>query len=1493
MTVPYTELNGSSVVSLGSGDSNQSSLQKKNLLLNIATATQGNKGDYRVLWTPNDNKPPTNMQRFRAFVETRHKTTLKSYADLRKWSIDNVELFWKDVWDFVEIRYLTPPTTILEPGKTMDQIPEWFQGATLNYAENLLRNRDDRPALISTGERLNRVTITHAQLYTSVRNVSLALRRANIQVGDRIAAYLPNSHHAVICMLACATVGAVWCSVSPELGSKGTLDRLSQVQPKMLFCVEFVVENGVTYVQSERLVEIVAGLPSLQQVIIVPCDIVRPENTVTIDKSIALASFLKIVTSTPSIKEDFRFEYLPFSHPVIISFSSGVSGKIRCVVHSAGGMLLQHRKEHCIHGSVSKSDVMLYYASTSKMAWYWQVAALAEGATVILFEGSPLRPDAGVLFKLVEAYRITKLGITAQYLRSIREANISPSSSYNLSSLDAIYSSGSPLQADEFTYIYNSISSTAMVSSIVGSSETCSLFGAHNTDLPVVKGQVQCRALGVAIEVWDEYGNSVVDMPGELVCTKPTPCMPTKLWNDPDGQLYHEYFRQIHGRSVWVFGDEAILDSVVEGLIMIGPSDGSLNQNGLRFGPSELYSIMNDFTEEVADSIAVGYKPQPGLVEASKVVMFIRMRPNQQFSATLASRIKICIRDQLTIAHVPAVIMPVQEIPYTQPGQRAEILVTKILAGEHFSESTPISNPESLDFFFELSLPATANPCISALPIPLDNTLALEISETATTLTNRPDLNGLDFPFVDAGFDSLTILRLKFYLRERKNFLADADHLLKDGTSPVSVAAEAKLAASEKDSVRGRRARKGLPLPIPPSPVGSVPGTTLVGETTTSDVDGVIIAPSTPSGVSKDMETRSAMSPAHLTWKAQSTYDLPDAARRYAGALIPRTCYWIPGLAGYVRQRVNFESNVALLEKVFVKVDGKPAWVEGGRLKAALIRLMELHPALRTSINYKAADTLSPKLARAIMPITKQAELNSPEASFELIKTNADKIRDIDSVHKLVKRTLSRGEKMVVAVWSSNINYVIVGFSQTVCDMETRRLYKSHLVKLYEDGDRKDIIQHKLLDYNLINTTASSRLDKLPKDHEVTQAALGLIQNGAGASRFSIDILVPKSIESDSVMAALTVAILEFVRPAMVNDFATYMGFSSVINVAKEGYSGNGLVDTYQVVNLPDTLTFEKCIAAFKERRTYLVSDNLDTPKRYKNHVFFSFRVHSSPYPETRVRSIRGGDNNGGAKWMPFMGAVVVYIDIWPDEERMTVSVMVRKGLKKGVARTLGGKCQDLLWEHPALRTSINYKAADTLSPKLARAIMPITKQAKLNPPEASFKLIKTNADKIRDIDSVHKLVKRTLSRGEKMVVAVWSSNINYVIVGFSQTVCDMETRRLYKSNLVKLYEDGDRKDIIQHKLQQPHSNNRIITSHKLPKDHEVTQAAHGLIQYGAGASRFSTEILVPRSIESDSVYVMAALNVAILEFVQPTLANYVATYMGFASFIVLKDGHR
>ncbi|MFD1218473.1 acetoacetate--CoA ligase [Microbulbifer celer] len=641
------------------------------------------------LWQPSaDAIAKTQMDQFRQFVNRQHQLSLADYHALYQWSVEQREQFWSALWAFSEVIASERGDSVLGA----DTMPgaEWFPGAKLNFAENLLRYRDDRAALVERLENGARRELSYRELYDRVEQLASALVEAGVGKGDRVAGFMPNIIDTVVAMLATTSLGAVWTSCSPDFGINGVLDRFGQVAPKVLFACEGYFYNGKTLDSLPRLEEIVARIDSIEKLVVVPVARSAEETGQAIaglDKAVSLHDFAGAAPARA-----LTFEQTEFNHPLYIMYSSGTTGVPKCIVHGVGGTLLQHIKEHRLHTDINRDDTLFYFTTCGWMMWNWLVSGLACGATLVLFDGSPFYPAAEGLWDMADAEGISVFGTSAKYIAALEKAEVKPRESHRLEKLRAVLSTGSPLAHEGFRYVYRDIKSDVCLSSISGGTDIVSCFALGNPTLPVYPGELQCRGLGMAVEVWDDDGKPVQGEKGELVCAKSFPCMPIGFWNDPEGSKYHSaYFENWPG--VWAHGDYA---EITEhgGVIIYGRSDAVLNPGGVRIGTAEIYRQVEK-VEEVLDSICIGQEWRDDV----RVVLFVVLREGVTMDDELVQKIRTTIRANTTPRHVPAKVIQVADIPRTISGKIVELAVRNVVHGKPVKNQEALANPEALKLF--------------------------------------------------------------------------------------------------------------------------------------------------------------------------------------------------------------------------------------------------------------------------------------------------------------------------------------------------------------------------------------------------------------------------------------------------------------------------------------------------------------------------------------------------------------------------------------------------------------------------------------------------------------------------------------------------------------------------------------------------------------------------------------------------------------------------
>ena len=629
------------------------------------------------------------MNQFRLFVNKKYAIELGNYQDLYNWSVNEINHFWEAVWSFGNPVVSKEYQHVVDDDSKMPGA-KWFSGARLNFAENLLPRRDNHTAILSRGEGKEDRQISYIELYSEVEKMAAALRDAGVKQNDRVAGFLPNIPEAVVAMLGAASLGAVWSSSSPDFGIKGVLDRFRQIEPKVLFAADGYQYNGKRINSLDKLKEILTELPSVEKVVVVPFESENPDLS-GINKGVLYGEFL------PAEAPSLEFEQLPFDHPLYIMYSSGTTGLPKSIVHGAGGTLLQHMKELRLHGDINDKETVFYFTTCGWMMWNWLVSNLALGATIVLYDGSPFHPDSSAMWQMAEEFGITVFGTSAKFIAACQGYGLVPKDRHDLSLIKTILSTGSPLVEESYDYVYTSIKEDVQLSSITGGTDIVSSFAGGNAMLPVYRGEIQCRALGMKVESFDDAGKPLINQKGELVCTRAFPSMPVNFWNDPDGSKFHNaYFSDYPG--VWTHGDYILINDH-GGVIVFGRSDATLNPAGVRIGTAEIYRVVEAFPE-IEDSLAVGQQWEGD----ERVILFVKMNEGKQFTKDLEKKLTDVIRNSCSPRHVPAKTVPVPDIPYTINGKKVEIAVKKILHGSEALNKDALANPESLLFFSDLEV---------------------------------------------------------------------------------------------------------------------------------------------------------------------------------------------------------------------------------------------------------------------------------------------------------------------------------------------------------------------------------------------------------------------------------------------------------------------------------------------------------------------------------------------------------------------------------------------------------------------------------------------------------------------------------------------------------------------------------------------------------------------------------------------------------------------
>ena len=640
----------------------------------------------KLLWTPSRERvSETNMFRFMNFINVKFALDLTDYASLYQWSVEHISDFWAALWDFADIKFSESYSRVIDDPAKMPGA-KWFSGARLNFAENLLRYRDEKTAIVFKGEGLDTVRMSYAELYDKVARLARALKDIGVVSGDRVVGFMPNMPQTTIAMLAATSMGAIWSSCSPDFGIKGVMDRFGQIRPKVLFTATGYFFKGKKIDSLNRIAETVRELPSVEKVVVVPYTESRADIS-KIDHAVHYDDFL---SSESGCSIDFA--QLPFDHPLYIMYSSGTTGLPKCMVQSAGGVLVHHLKELILHTDLHRRDTIFYYTTCGWMMWNWLMSSLAIGSTMVLFDGSPFYPEPGVLWKLAQDEKVTIFGTSAGYISALEKTGVHPGRDYDLSALRAVLSTGSPLLDEGFDFIYNSVKKDLQLSSICGGTDLNGCFALGNPMGPVYSGELQCRGLAMKVEAYDDNGKPIIGSQGELVCTAPFPSMPIYFWDDPDGWKYHHAYFDVYP-GIWRHGDYVEINKR-GGVVIHGRSDATLNPGGVRIGTADIYSQVELF-DEIADSVVVG---QPWKNDV-RVVLFVKLMPGYSMTDELARRIKDTIRTNVSPRHVPAIILAVPDIPYTLNMKKVEVAVRKVIQGLPIQNKDALSNPEVLDYY--------------------------------------------------------------------------------------------------------------------------------------------------------------------------------------------------------------------------------------------------------------------------------------------------------------------------------------------------------------------------------------------------------------------------------------------------------------------------------------------------------------------------------------------------------------------------------------------------------------------------------------------------------------------------------------------------------------------------------------------------------------------------------------------------------------------------
>ncbi len=645
------------------------------------------------MWTPSPERVASaSVTAFRLAAEKRWRLSLPDHEALHAWSVASSEQFWLSVWEGDggdEAVIGERGERVLLDGERMPGA-RWFPDARLNFAENLLRRRGEGDAVVFWGEDKVVRRLSHDELYRQVARFAAALRAQGVVAGDRVAAYMPNMPETLVAMLAAASIGAIFTSASPDFGVQGVIDRFGQTEPKVLVACDGYFYNGKTVDCLGKLAEFAPRLPSVERVVVVPY-VHHEHDLQAIPRACLLEDFL-----APHEGQALAFEPLAFDHPLYIMYSSGTTGVPKCIVHSAGGALLQHLKEHRLHCDVKPGDRVFYFTTCGWMMWNWLVSGLAAGATLLLYDGSPFARDNTILFDYADAEGMTHFGTSAKFIDAASKFGLKPRETHRLDTVRALMSTGSPLVAEGFDYVYREIKADVQLSSISGGTDILSCFVLGSPVLPVWRGEIQCRGLGMAVEVWDDDGRPLAAGKGELVCVKPFPSMPVGFWKDEDGGKYRAaYFDRFPG--VWCHGDYCEV-TAHGGLVIHGRSDATLNPGGVRIGTAEIYRQVERLPE-VLESVVIGQDWPPRNPNDVRVVLFVKLRDGLALDDALAERIKRTVRENTTPRHVPAKVLQVADIPRTKSGKIVELAVRNVVHGRPVKNREALANPEALAHF--------------------------------------------------------------------------------------------------------------------------------------------------------------------------------------------------------------------------------------------------------------------------------------------------------------------------------------------------------------------------------------------------------------------------------------------------------------------------------------------------------------------------------------------------------------------------------------------------------------------------------------------------------------------------------------------------------------------------------------------------------------------------------------------------------------------------
>jgi len=644
----------------------------------------------KPLWSPSEERiKNSNVTRFIEYVNDRYGQKLTDYFDLYTWSVESIADFWQGVWDFSDIKASRRYDRVVED---LNRFPgaRWFPGAELNFAENLLRYRDEKTAFVFRGETRKTAALTYKELYAEVARLAGALKRQGVGKGDRVVGYMPNMIETATAMLAAASLGAAWASCGSELGVQAVIDRFGQIEPKVLFTVDGYFYKAKPFPMLADVAELTQAIPSLEKVVVVSYVADKPDIS-AIPGAVLYDDFV-----AGEHEAEIVFEQVPFDHPLYIMFSSGTTGKPKCMVQGVGGILLNHMKELILSADLTRDDRIIYMTAPSWMMWNWLISSLAVGATIVLYDGNPGYPDIGAMFRLIDDEGITIFGTSATYINMLKNQGFRPKDSHRLTTLKEICQTGSALSAEGFEYIYRCVKEDVHFNSISGGTDINGCFASGSPTLPVFAGQLQGPSLGMKIKAYDDGGKPVYDEQGELVCEAPSPSMPLYFWNDPEYRKYHDAYFSVYP-GIWRHGDYVQIYSDTRGITFFGRSDAILKPSGVRIGTAEIYNVVDRFTE-INDSVAIGQNWD----NDQRILLFVKLADEALLTDDLQTRIKTALRDKASPRHVPAMILEVPDIPYTFNMKKVESAITNIMNGRAVTNRDALVNPWSLDYFEQL-----------------------------------------------------------------------------------------------------------------------------------------------------------------------------------------------------------------------------------------------------------------------------------------------------------------------------------------------------------------------------------------------------------------------------------------------------------------------------------------------------------------------------------------------------------------------------------------------------------------------------------------------------------------------------------------------------------------------------------------------------------------------------------------------------------------------